>query len=135
MEYITHRRFRGKAADGTDMNIPYGTTFETIGDFIATPEGKAICYDTSETAHKYFARNDDGQGTRRGKLTYAIAYGPRRTCTGYRLTDAEREMLETKWSKYLIPDIEVVLFNHDFFNSEVGPLEKIADALNIKVKS
>jgi len=139
MQYITHHRLRGKAACGLELNVPYATSFSTIGNFIATNDSKAICYTTSEMAHKYFARNDDGQGLRRGALTYAIAYSQRhRTNTegnrAQRFTDEEIETLERDWSKYLIPDISVILFNHDFFNAEVDDLEKMAKALNIVVK-
>ena len=67
MEYIVHHRCREISAAGEPMNLPYGSTFGTVGDFIATPEGKALCYATSETALKYFARNDDGKGLERGE--------------------------------------------------------------------
>lgn len=83
MKYITHNRFKKLAACGEAVNIPYGTEMETAGDFIITTEGKPICYATSEAAKMHFARNDDGQGLERGKLTWAIAYsqrcGPART--------------------------------------------------------
>lgn len=134
MEYIVHRRFRERAAYGEMLNIPYGTKFETIGDFIATPDGKAICFASSETAQKYFARNDDGQGLERGKLTYAIAYAPRMTGNGFRFTDEEIVMLETHWSRFLRDDADTILFNEDFFNAQVPELAMLAAALNIKVR-
>ena len=100
MEYIVHHRCRETAATGERLNLPYGSTFETIGDFIATPEGKAICFTTSELAHKYFSRNDDGRGLERGALTYAIAYGKRSVLNEdghyYRLSDNERAMLRRR---------------------------------------
>ena len=77
MKYITHNRFKKLAACGEAVNIPYGTEMETAGDFIITTEGKPICYATSEAAKMHFARNDDGQGLERGKLTWAIAYSQR----------------------------------------------------------
>ena len=84
MKYITHNRFKKLAACGEAVNIPYGTEMETAGDFIITTEGKPICYATSEAAKMHFARNDDGQGLERGKLTWAIAYSQRvRTCLLY----------------------------------------------------
>ena len=83
------------------MNIPYGTEMETAGDFIITTEGKPICYATSEAAKMHFARNDDGQGLERGRLTWAIAYS-QRVRTGQngrqqRFTEEEIELLERKW--------------------------------------
>ncbi len=134
MEYIVHRRFRERGADGTLLNIPYGTKFETIGDFIATPDGRAICFTSSEVAQQYFARNDDGQGLERGKLTYAIAYAPRRAGKGFRFTDEEIVMLETHWSRFLRDDVDTILFNEDFFNAQVPELAMLAAALNIKVR-
>ena len=139
MDYITHHRLRGKAACGQELNIPYGTAFSTIGKFIATQDGGAICYTTSEMAHRYFARNDDGRGLRRGALTYEIAYSNRERFNKVgnrrqRFTDEEIDILERDWSKFLIPDIDVILFNHDFFNADVDELEKMAKSLNIVVK-
>lgn len=139
MDYIVHHRCREAGATGETLNIPYGSTFGTIGDFIATPEGKAICYTTSELAHKYFSRNDDGRGLERGKLTYAIAYSPRVRYSSdkekrkQRFTDDEIRTLETNWGHFLLPDVETILFNHAFFNAEPEELAQLAKAINIKV--
>ena len=138
MTYIIHHRYRGKTACAKEVNVPYGTEFEGKDNMIL--DGSSLfCYTTSEVAHKYFARNDDGQGLRRGALTYEIAYSNRERFNKegnrrQRFTDEEIEMLERNWSKFLIPDIDVILFNHDFFNAEIEDLEKLADALNIRVK-
>lgn len=138
MEYIVHRRCRETSATGDKLNLPYGTRLQTIGDFIATPEGKAVCFTTSELAHRFMARNDDGRGLERGKLTWAIAYSPRdrRSDDGkrrQRFTDAEIRMLERDWSRYLVPDIETILFNNAFFEAEPEELAPLAEALKIKV--
>ena len=109
MKYITHNRFKKLSACGEAVNIPYGTEMETAGDFIITTEGKPICYATSEAAKMHFARNDDGQGLEREKLTWAIAYSLRQ-------------------------DVEVILFNEDFFAAAVPELKELADALHIKVR-
>lgn len=140
MEYIVHKRFKEVAACEKVLNIPYGTKFETIGGFIATPDGKAICHIKSENAHKYFSRNDDGNGLERGALTYAIAYGNRRKPKSdgkslYRFSDEEIKMLERDWKHFLRDDVDVILFNHDFFNANVSELRKLAEALKIKVKN
>lgn len=134
MEYITHHRYKAEGACGERMNIPYGTTFNTIGKFIATEDGKAICYTTSENAHLHFARNDDGRGLERGALTYAIAYGQRRTPSGFRFTEEEIDILERDWRHFLRDDVDVILFNHDFFEADVAELERLAAAINIKVR-
>lgn len=139
MQYITHHRFKQKAACEKVLNIPYGTKLETIGSFIATPDGEGICFTTSESAHKHFARNDDGNGLERGALTYAIAYGkhkkPKADGNGaYRFSGEEIEMLARDWKHFLRDDVDVILFNHEFFNADVSELRKLADALKIKIK-
>ena len=102
MEYIVHHRCRELSAAGDRLNLPYGTRLNTIGDFIATAEGGAICFTTSELAHRQ------------------------------RFTDREVEMLEREWSRYLVPDAETILFNHAFFEAEPEELLPLARALNIK---
>lgn len=133
MDYITHRRFRNLAACGQKMNLPYGTELRTIGKYIATSDGKAICCTTSENAHLYFACNDDGQGLLRGALTYAIAYG-KRGSGGFRFSDGEIQLLETKWSQYLRQDVSTILFNQAFFDAPIWALKAIAADLNIHIK-
>ena len=120
MLYIVHHRYRGKTCSAKEVNLPRGTICESAGPAI-TLNGAPICYNTSEVGHKFFARNDDGYGLCRGALTYEIAYSNRERFNKegnrrQRFTDEEIEMLERDWSKYLIPDIDVILFNHDFFN-------------------
>ena len=138
MEYIVHHRCREKDMTGKDMNLRFGTKLRCENGIIYAEYGP-LCYDTSENAHRYFARNDDGQGLRRGALTWAIAYAQRIRYNRandrvQRFSDAEIETLERDWSRYLIGDLPVILFNHDFFNAEVDELERMADALNIRVK-
>lgn len=138
MKYITHNRFKKLAACGETLNIPYGTELGTAGEFIITPEGKPICFATSENAKMHFARNDDGQGLERGKLTWAIAYSQRVRCGSngrqQRFTDQEIELLERDWAHFLRQDVEVILFNEQFFAAKVPELKRLADALHIKVR-
>lgn len=138
MKYITHNRFKRLAACGETLNIPYGTELETVGNFIVSPKGKLICCTTSENAKMHFARNDDGQGLERGKLTWAIAYSRRvRTSPNgrqQRFAEAEIKLLEERWAHFLRQDVEAILFNEDFFAAAVGELQQLADALHIKVR-
>lgn len=138
MDYITHRRYRGPDAAGVSQNIRRGTRLSVLGDFIATPEGRGICFTTSETSHKYFARNDDGRGLERGALTYAIAYGDRARSWKdggvYRFSEEEAEMLKRSWGYWLRQDVDTILFNHDFFAAQPEDLQRLADALKIKVR-
>ena len=140
-EYITHRRFKGVAVCGVKMNIPYGTKLYAAGNFIISNDKKAICSATSFNAHKYFAVNDDGKGLERGKLSHAIAFGKRRTLChtpdGHgccRFSEDEQNMLRREWGHFLKQDFDTILFNHSFFIADVEELQKIADALKIKIK-
>lgn len=138
MKYIVHRRCREMGAAGQQLNLSYGSVFETIGHVIATPEGKAVCFENSDVAHKYFARNDDDRGLLRGRFTYAIAWSDRVRLAGgrrQRFTGKEIEMLERDWERFLVPDVPVILFNHPFFVAEIDELEQLARALNIRIKS
>ena len=60
MEYITHHRYTKNGTCGRAFDIPYGTKFNTISNYIATPDGKAICLVNSHDAKHHFSRNDDG---------------------------------------------------------------------------
>lgn len=134
MKYITHHRFKETAVCGRRLNIPYGTELESVGDFIVTRDGIPVCFVGSENAKLHFSRNDDGRGLERGKLTYAIAYGKRRTEEGFRFTEIERNMLRRNWSRFLRHDVDVILFNESFFAAEPEELCRLAKALRIKVK-
>lgn len=76
----------------------------------------------------HFARNDDGNGLYRGKLTYSIAYASRKPNkeNEYRFTENEISWLRKNYSKYLREDDVAVIFNYDFFNADICELEKIA---------
>lgn len=156
MDYIVYRRFREKALCGDSINLPYGTELKADGNLILTPDGKPLCYATSFNAHKHFAINNDGRGLERGAITYAIAYAPRKrmfkpqkaetltdkiaNLTEYRkhkgsgrFTNEECEILERDWKKFLKPNLDVILFSHDFFTADIEELQKLADVLKIKV--
>lgn len=68
--YITTRRARFKALCG-QVNVPRGTPVEASAGFLEL-NGQRLCTVTSQNAHDYFARNDDGDGLERGALTAAI---------------------------------------------------------------
>ena len=70
MRYVLFKRFRGMGLCG-NVNLPYGTVCESEGEII-TKDGNALVLATSENAHQYFARDDDGCGLERGRLTQAI---------------------------------------------------------------
>lgn len=134
MKYVTHHRFKELALCGERLNIPYGTELDTEGYSIVMPDGRAICYSTSENAKKHFARNDDGRGLERGALTYAIAYSRRDAGNGFRFSEEEAEILTRDWGHFLRSDVDVILFNEDFFAAEPEELQKLAAALKIKTR-
>lgn len=134
MEFITHHRFRGLALYGERVNIPYGTELQAANDFLFTRDGKAVCCCISEIAKRHFAQNDDGRGLERGKLTYAIAYRGRQAEGGFRFSEKEIEILKDEWGRFLRKNVDAILFNDKFFSAEPDELQKLADALNIKVK-
>lgn len=134
MKYVTHHRFKELALCGERLNIPYGTELDTEGYSIVMPDGRAICYSTSENAKKHFARNDDGRGLERGALTYAIAYSRRDAGNGFRFSEEEAEILTRDWGHFLRQDVDVILFNEDFFAAEPEELQKLAAALKIKTR-
>lgn len=70
MKYVVHRRFKDKAICG-EVNLPAMTMCEEANGYIFYGN-KLLCVVTSENAHQFFARNDDGAGMLRGKLTQAI---------------------------------------------------------------
>ncbi len=138
MRYITHRRYRGKDILQNQINLPFGTELEAAEGFIVTRDGHLICYPTSETAKMYFAPNDDGRGLERGALTWAIAYRSRARKWSdkslRRFSEAEAEMLARDWSRWLRQDADAILFNEDFFSARPEDLQRLADALKIKVR-
>jgi hypothetical protein len=131
MQYICYKRFKGRTLSQDHANIPYGTTFETAGSFLLDSDNKPMMTTTCYNCHKHFSRNDDGQGLRRGKLAYAIAYAPRGD--KYRFSEEETTMLTRDYQRFLKPT-ETILFNDDFFNAEVSELEELAKKLDIRVK-
>ena len=130
MTYIVTRRFRAKTMSGI-VNLPYGTACELRGETIYHG-GKPLCFATSENAHQYFARNDDGNGLKRGELTQEILRllsnrkdkvkgraGTRQEAWGRIWADLSiRKYKRVEFADYW-------LFNHDFYNAPVEDLEYI----------
>ena len=129
-KYITHHRYKKMALCGERLNLPYGTELNAANNLIATLDGKAVCFSASDNAKRHFACNDDGRGLERGALTYALAYGERTGGNGFRFSDGEQKLLARDWGHFLRQDVDVILFNEDFFAADVDELEKLADALN-----
>lgn len=130
MNYIVHRRFKGKAICG-DVNIPAMTEAEDV-DGVIMYDGKSVCFDTSENAHQYFARNDDGNGMLRGKLTQSIQKTLRKRDENY----------QARWDKVWDDEVcqpykrveyaDFWLWNHEFFHADIDVLRHIAQLVGAK---
>ena len=119
MEYITTLRFKTKTMSGI-VNLPYGTACELRGETIYHG-GKPLCFVTSENAHQYFSRNDDGKGERRGELVREIMGRVKGNSEAWgRVWDdpSIRKYKRVEFADYW-------LFNHDFYNAPIEDLEYI----------
>ena len=120
MEYIAYKRFHKKAICGP-VNIPALSKCEQIGVFICYKK-QPICIATSENAHTFFMRNDDGNGMQRGALITKIQTALKNnqqkwdkvwadaTCQKFRRTEHQDHWL---WS-------------HSFYIADIADLEYIA---------
>ena len=124
MEYICFRRFRGKALCG-EVNIPYGTKLDEENSVISHC-GNHICYIKSQNAYDYFARNDDGKGLERGKLTAEIIKLLNNRKDGKYQDRWDRIWGDLSLLKYKRPEHDDYwLWNHDFFNASIEELNRI----------
>lgn len=123
MTYITTQRFKSKAICG-DVNLPALTEVTLIGNMLYFGD-KPLCVVTSENAHRHFARNDDGQGMERGRLTRTIMEALAR----------KDEKHQDRWDKVWEDELcrkykrkeyaDYWLWNHAFFNADIADLEHI----------
>ena len=122
MEYITHLRFKGKDLNGKSVLITRGKKLNCINGYLYFEE-RPICVYRSECARQHFAINDDGQGMTRGDLIESIAY------SNHGMTDNQIDLLKSKWNKFLNMEHDVIIFNEDFFISEVSELKTLYDEM------
>lgn len=123
MEYIVYKNFNAKAICG-GVNLPTGTVCTERGGMLYY-DGKLLCRDQSANAHNFFARNDDGNGLKRGELIRTIKdtlsendglwerVFEDAVCNQYR-----RSEHQDHW-----------LWNHAFYNADIADLEHIAALL------
>lgn len=131
MDYIAIKRAKFHSLSG-NVNIPYGTKIDCV-DGILSIEGKPLCADHSQNAYEFFARDDDGNGLLRGKLTQAIQKA---------LAKQDKDH-QARWDKVWADQIcqkykrsehtDYWLWNHDFFNAEVADLRHIANLIGAKL--
>lgn len=151
MDYIVTKRFKGKSLCG-NVNLAYGTECEEKNNTIYC-NGKPLCFVTSENAHNYFSRNDDGQGERRGALVreimgrltennikyfdgdnspfgggkiYPEKFAAYKAREKERLSAWDRVWDDPSIRKYKrVEFADFWLFNHDFYNAPIEDLEYI----------
>lgn len=131
MQYVVHRRFKHKCLCG-NVNLPYGTECELQGGII-TKGGRPLVAATSENAYQYFARNDDGHGLERGKLTQEILS----TLRGWHDSriPAENDKYDRAWERIWSDATlhkfkrheyaDYWLWNRAFFDAEISELQNI----------
>lgn len=130
MKFIIHKRFKGKAICG-EVNLPYGTEVQ-CEDGILTIEGNPLCSDHSQNAYEYFARNDDGNGLERGKLTKDIIKTLSKRDKFYqdRWNKVWEDALCQKYKRTEYEDYW--LFNYDFYNAPIEDLRYIKALITTK---
>lgn len=137
MDYIAHRRFKKLALCGL-VNISATANCEAIGNIIMY-DGKPVCYITSQNAYDYFARNDDGQGLLRGKITRDIL---KCLASGNGVDPRTDKVYQAKWDKVWADELcqkykriefdDFWLWNHDFYNAPIEDLQYIAKLVGVK---
>ena len=130
MRYIAHRRFQRRALCG-DVNIPAMTECE-LADGVIRVDGREICAATSENAHRFFARNDDGRGMERGGLTRAIVAKLEKRDKRYQ-ERWDRVWADALCRKYRREEhADYWLWDHTFYNAPVEDLRYIARLVGAK---
>lgn len=138
-KYIAHRRFDGEAICGKVV-IPVGWELTELGGMLFLGKN-AICCTTSENAHQYFAKNNDGRGLLRGQLTQGIQ---KALAKPERATQEDLKIVNRRWAKvwedrlcakYKRTDFDDYwLWNHDFFEATILDLRYIAGMIGVERK-
>lgn len=136
MKYITHRTFRSTALCGP-VHLRAGTVLESRGGLLFHRD-RALCVEDCENAHQYFARDDDGCGLERGRLTRAIMQ------TLARRESRDDPAYQARWDKvwedplcqkYKRTDhADFWLWNHAFYNAPLLDLWHIAGLVGAQVR-
>lgn len=125
MQYIVHTEFIGKAISG-EVHFPAGTECTEINGIIYH-NARAVCRVASNNAYKYFARNNDGNGMKRGELIKTIKGA----------LAIQDEHTYERWHRVLNcpvckqfdrnPDGDVWEWNLAFYNASIPTLEHMAN--------
>ncbi len=132
MRYTTIKRFRRNGMNGVHFNIPWGTALEKKENGILYFDGKPVAVARSFAAHQHFARDDDGNGQERGKLSRGIikALGGNQR----ELSPAWEAVMEDKTAqKYRRKEHEDFwLWDDSFFCAPIADLKHIAALAGMK---
>lgn len=125
MQYIVHTAFKGKAICG-EINLPTGTECTAMNGTIYH-NLKAVCKVASYNAYNHFARNNDGNGLKRGELIKTIKD----------TLAIQDEHTYERWHRVLNcpvckqfdrnPDGDVWEWNLAFYNASIPTLQHMAD--------
>ena len=136
MKYITIKRYKRPDREGRQaVNISYGSELEEQGGTLYYGD-IAVCTDRSAVMREYFARNDDGCGLERGKLSQAIVEklrihpGETKEQHNKRWEVCWNDALCMKYRKQA--DVDYFLWSIDFFNAPIEDLEYIAALVGAK---
>ena len=135
MKYIAIKRFKRNGIGGS-FNIPFGKYLEKRTDGILHYDNKKICVARSAAAHEYFARDDDGKGAERGKLSHAII--DRLSQNQFDSIQERNEYWQAVWNDSLAQKYrraehsDYWLWNDDFYNAPIEDLKYIAALVGIK---
>lgn len=131
--YIATRRARIITIGGHPVNIPWGTVMEET-DGVLFRDGLPVCTITSDNAHAFFARNDDGHGLERGHLTAAImaklAKRDRNHQSRWDRVRADRLCRKYRQRKHA----DFWLWSHEFFGAPIDDLQHIAEVVGLPVE-
>ena len=135
MQYITIKRFKRRGIGG-QFNIPYGTQLELQDDGKLYYKDLPVCVAKSAASHEHFARDDDGDGRERGKLSHAIIHAlePNK----FDSPQERDEAWKVIWNDPLANNyrrkehIDYWLWSDDFFNAPIDDLKYIATLAGVK---
>lgn len=130
MKYIVHKRFKQKAICG-DVNLAATTECEEVNGMIYH-DHKRLCVVTSDNAHLFFARNDDGNGIERGALTRSIVNTLSKQDSNYQARWDKVWSDETCRAYKRHEHADHWIWNHAFYNADIATLKYIADLVGAR---